>query len=1023
MSSGITSASGPLSGISFAGLASGIDTNQIIDQLIQIQRRPVVLLQNKQSTLQTQITALQTVNTNLLSVLSSAEKLSKSDAFNVFNTSSTDEDVATVTASTSASPGSFSLEVTQVAQARSLVSSSFEESDSVLNLSGDIVINGKGITISATMSLEGIRDAINAADAGASAQVLTVSDTDHRLMITASETGADSLSIADASSTDILQSLGIQTSTNSIKNAVTGGGAESDEFTSATTAVASLLSLNSPPSGTVTIGDKTVSINLETQSLTDIKNAIEAAAPTGVTASVETTTDEDGNSLFTLKIAGTTTFSDDNNVLQTLGVLVGSNVRSETAQVVTGSATNTTDGSTAVTAGTTFGDVFGAGVVNGDTISISGTDHDGNAVSSTFTISNKNTATIGDLLSAIETTFGGGITASVSGGKIVLTDDTAGASSLALTLTENNEGGGSLNFGTFSTTTEGATDTAEAQAGQDAVFEVNGIALTRSSNAVGDAVTGLTLDLRATNEGSPVTITVKRDTASIKTTIQSFVSSFNTAMSFINQQFTFDTETNTAGGPLSGDATTLALQSRLRDIVTSTITGLAEDENSLALFGVTFDRTGALTIDSATLDEALSSNIEALKKAFIGAGGTSDSEAAFVFQSDDTQAGTYTLEVTTAAQKGETTGTVDLTGGIGAEETITITDVFTERSEAVTIAAGTQIDDIVTQINTALASAVAEVRTGSAANTQASDGEAITVDTTFDDIAGANVADGDTININGTDHNGNRVSGTFTISDASTATVGDLLAQVRSIFGGTVSTSVDSSGRLVLTDNQTGNSEMTIALIEQNEGGGDLSFGSLDETTQGRFAIGVTASSDGGKLKLTANSYGSKYGFTVSQSSNNTGITDGTYEGVDVAGTINGEAATGDGQVLTGDSGNANTDGLAVRVTVTPSELVSQGSSQGTVTVTQGVGEQLRRALKAMTDRFTGLVATRKKAAQDTIDDLQKQIDSMEDRIGRSRQGLVRQFSALESTVSTFNSLGTFLGSQLANLSALNARR
>ncbi len=63
------SGTGPLSGISFAGLASGIDSNQIINQLIQIQSRPITLLQGKQATLQTQITALQTVNTNLLSVL------------------------------------------------------------------------------------------------------------------------------------------------------------------------------------------------------------------------------------------------------------------------------------------------------------------------------------------------------------------------------------------------------------------------------------------------------------------------------------------------------------------------------------------------------------------------------------------------------------------------------------------------------------------------------------------------------------------------------------------------------------------------------------------------------------------------------------------------------------------------------------------------------------------------------------------------------------------------------------------
>ena len=35
--------------------------------------------------------------------------------------------------------------------------------------------------------------------------------------------------------------------------------------------------------------------------------------------------------------------------------------------------------------------------------------------------------------------------------------------------------------------------------------------------------------------------------------------------------------------------------------------------------------------------------------------------------------------------------------------------------------------------------------------------------------------------------------------------------------------------------------------------------------------------------------------------------------GLDVAGEINGEEGTGEGQVLTGNAGNSNTDGLAIR--------------------------------------------------------------------------------------------------------------
>ena len=72
-------------------------------------------------------------------------------------------------------------------------------------------------------------------------------------------------------------------------------------------------------------------------------------------------------------------------------------------------------------------------------------------------------------------------------------------------------------------------------------------------------------------------------------------------------------------------------------------------DNNLALFGITFDRNRTLAIDSGKLDEILSSNFDALKKVFIGDGSTSDSDSAFVFQPDNTQAGNYSLNITTAA--------------------------------------------------------------------------------------------------------------------------------------------------------------------------------------------------------------------------------------------------------------------------------------------------------------------------------------------------------------------------------------
>ncbi len=89
---------------------------------------------------------------------------------------------------------------------------------------------------------------------------------------------------------------------------------------SRTTAVGTLLGQTTPPSGTVTIGDQTVAVDLATDSLDDIKTNIEAAAPTGVTVEIEETTAGDGTSVFRLRINGTTTVVDANNVLGTLEI-------------------------------------------------------------------------------------------------------------------------------------------------------------------------------------------------------------------------------------------------------------------------------------------------------------------------------------------------------------------------------------------------------------------------------------------------------------------------------------------------------------------------------------------------------------------------------------------------------------------------------------------------------------------------------------------------------------------------------
>ena len=165
-------------GISFSGLGSGLDTDSIIEQLVAVERRPIELIQNRQIRLEQQKGVVQEINTKLLSLKGTVDKLNSNDLFSIVNASSNDGDRVRVDATNEAAAGTFSIEVLNLAQARSLSSRSFSSLSEDLDLNGDLVINGKGIEISSTDDLIDIQDAINTANVGVSAQILTVDSGD-----------------------------------------------------------------------------------------------------------------------------------------------------------------------------------------------------------------------------------------------------------------------------------------------------------------------------------------------------------------------------------------------------------------------------------------------------------------------------------------------------------------------------------------------------------------------------------------------------------------------------------------------------------------------------------------------------------------------------------------------------------------------------------------------------------------------------------------------------------------------------
>ena len=878
--------------------------------------------------------------------------------------------------------------------------------------SGTVQIAGQAVAINlGADSLSAIEASIdNAGIAGVSASITTTTNEDgsneFRLRIEGTSDFVDA--------GNVLESLGVlegsnnafesvaQALTANVANEVTGAilnpsgnGAASTNVNSDTDPLAAIL--GSTAAGTITVGDAQVAVDLNTDSLNDIRDKINLAAPTGVAAIVNVV----GPSDFELEIQGTTTFDDDGGVLQALGVL--------------GTPTAMTDQ-------TKFDEIAGSAVSAGDTISISGTNRDGGDVSGTFTVNSPNQK-ISTLLSEIEQVFGNQVSASVDGaGRIVLADDQAGASSLSLTVSANNEGGGSLSFGSLAVTTVGSdARSSELQAGQDATFRINGIELSRAGNSVTDAVQGVTLNLREAEAGQLVEINVtKDDTTEVRQKIEDFVQSYNSALGLINQQFVFD-EGSQQSGPLAADSTVRSLQTQLRSLVANPIDGLDEGFNAMVLVGISFDRSGELTVDDAALTTALTENLDKVRRLFTSAGTANNSNVEFVGSNKNSVPGNYSVDITEAASRASVVGTADLNAGIAADQTLTITETGNDKSALIELKAGDTITDIVGRVNAKLGSEVAEVRRATIANT--TDGAtAVTNNTTFAQMFGAGVVDGDTIRIQGTTHDGASIAQGFTIDDVNNKTIGDLISTVRSLYADQVSVAVDAEGRIVVTDNQVGPSQLTMTLVEENEGGGTLDFGSIEVEEEGRFAMEVTATNKDGFLSLDHNSFGSRNGFSTSQSNNQLGIDDGDSIGLDVQGTINGEQAEGLGRILTGAAESDNTEGLALRVSTTAEELAASGSDLGSVELIYGVGRLLNDQLSFITDTIDGTLKNRERAIDDTIESLDNQIQTLERRVDRTRQNLVRKFASLEGNLAGLQSQGDFLTQQLAGLTTGRSR-
>jgi len=195
--------------IQSTGIGSGLDVNSIISQLLAIESRPLARLQQTASTTQTQLSTYGALKSRIAALGDAAEKLASAATWNKTRATSADTAALTVTSTGSATPVNLQVEVTQLAQAQSVATTRLPSAattvgtgtlmiefgswnEDFLAFTPTVPLKSASIQIgSGEDTLAGIRDKINAADAGVTAAILNDSQ-GSRLVLRSTATGAES---------------------------------------------------------------------------------------------------------------------------------------------------------------------------------------------------------------------------------------------------------------------------------------------------------------------------------------------------------------------------------------------------------------------------------------------------------------------------------------------------------------------------------------------------------------------------------------------------------------------------------------------------------------------------------------------------------------------------------------------------------------------------------------------------------------------------------------------------------------
>lgn len=193
------------SSMSISGITSGLQTQDIIDKIMEYAGKNKEALEADKSVAETQLATWQSINVSVLALNTACASIADAADFQANTATSSNEDILTTSAATNASPGSYYLAVKQLAQAHQVASSATNTYSSTDDVVGTGTVsftfaNSPTSDFSVTLdsnnnTLTGLCNAINKADKGVQASIINIGTTSspkYQLLLTSEESGANS---------------------------------------------------------------------------------------------------------------------------------------------------------------------------------------------------------------------------------------------------------------------------------------------------------------------------------------------------------------------------------------------------------------------------------------------------------------------------------------------------------------------------------------------------------------------------------------------------------------------------------------------------------------------------------------------------------------------------------------------------------------------------------------------------------------------------------------------------------------